>query len=333
MHEQWSGPGEAPIVDRGGRLKFSRSALQSARSKAGLSLALVSAAGFGSSGVFAASLLATGWSAGAVVLVPIALAALVLTGPALALLRGRLALLRGTGPGLVTYGVVAVAGGQLCFFNAVRTLPVAVALLLTFGGIGLVVVWTWVRHGQRPGRLTALGGLSAVAGLTFVLDLFGKRTLDAGGIAWALGAAVGLATYFLVSARSEDVLPPLAVAWAGLTIGAVTVLVAALAGGLAFSAPRTSVTLASGRMSWMVPILAMSLLATAIAFVTGILGARLLGAQLASFVGLTEILFGVLFAWLLLGQIPGPTQVFGGVLVLVGIGLVRLDEPQPHAAI
>ena len=69
------------------------------------------------------------------------------------------------------------------------------------------------------------------------------------------------------------------------------------------------------------------------AYVAGILGARLLGAGVASFVGLTEVLFAVLFAWMLLGQTPRPPQLVGGLLVLAGIVLVRLDQrPQPEAA-
>ena len=65
----------------------------------------------------------------------------------------------------------------------------------------------------------------------------------------------------------------------------------------------------------------------------GILGARLLGAGVASFVGLTEVLFAVVFAWMLLGQTPRPPQLVGGLLVLAGIVLVQLDQrPQPEAA-
>ena len=80
-------------------------------------------------------------------------------------------------------------------------------------------------------------------------------------------------------------------------------------------------------------MLGLSLLAAAVAYVVGILGARLLGAGVASFVGLTEVLFAVLFAWMLLGQTPRPVQLVGGLLVLAGIVLVRLDQrPQPEAA-
>lgn len=43
-------------------------------------------------------------------------------------------------------------------------------------------------------------------------------------------------------------------------------------------------------------------------------------------VGLTEVLFAVIVAWRFLGQSMTVAQLFGGVLVVAGIALVRLDE-------
>ena len=63
-----------------------------------------------------------------------------------------------------------------------------------------------------------------------------------------------------------------------------------------------------------------------IAYVAGIGAARRLGAKLASFVGLAEVLFGILFAWLLLGQLPSGMQLLGGAFILAGVTLVRVDE-------
>jgi drug/metabolite transporter (DMT)-like permease len=60
--------------------------------------------------------------------------------------------------------------------------------------------------------------------------------------------------------------------------------------------------------------------------VLGIVGARLLGSTLASFVGLTEVLFAVLFAWLLLAELPGVLQLVGGAVLLSGVVVVRLGE-------
>ena len=300
--------------------------------KAGLGLALVSAATFGTSGSFGSSLLTAGWSAGAAVTGRVVIAAVALTIPALFALRGHFDQLRCGGRIVAVYGLVAVAGAQLCYFNAIQHLPVAIALMLEYSGVLLVVVWMWARHGHRPGRLTALGGLAAVVGLVLVLDLLGNHRVDPVGGLWGLGAAVGLAAYYVISSATDDALPPLVVAWGGLAVGGLALLVAGAAGAVAFAAPRRDVTLASTQVSWLVPVMGMSLVAAAVAYVAGILGARRLGARVAAFVGLTEVLFAVLFAWLLLGQTPGPLQLAGGVLVVAGIALVRLDERSEVAA-
>jgi drug/metabolite transporter (DMT)-like permease len=38
---------------------------------------------------------------------------------------------------------------------------------------------------------------------------------------------------------------------------------------------------------------------------------------------LTEVIFAVIFAFVLLGQRPGPMQLVGGALILAGIALVQ----------
>jgi drug/metabolite transporter (DMT)-like permease len=66
--------------------------------------------------------------------------------------------------------------------------------------------------------------------------------------------------------------------------------------------------------------------------VTAIYGVRLLGPRLASFTGLTEVLFAVLVAWLLLGELPTLMQLGGGALIIAGIAAVRADETRNPAA-
>jgi drug/metabolite transporter (DMT)-like permease len=227
---------------------------------------------------------------------------------------------------IVIYGVVAVAGAQLCYFNAVQHLSVAVALLLEYSGILLVIAWGWLRHGHRPRRLTGVGGATALAGLMLVLDLIGSHHLDVIGILWGLGAAVGLASYFVITAEAHDDVPPLVVAWGGFVVAIAVLGIAAAVGALPLHAPRTDVALLNRQVSWVVPVLGMAIIAAVVAFLAGIVAVRLLGAKLASFVGLTEVLFAVAWAWLLVGQRLDGTQVAGGLLVVAGIALVRLDE-------
>src|SRR5215469_4998897 len=125
-------------------MSVARTASRSRIGGIGLSLAIVSAATFGTSGVFATSLIKAGWSPAAAVLVRVTLAAVILTIPAIMQLRGQWAQYRRGLPRVAAFGLLAVAGAQLCYFNAVQRIPVGVALLLEFLGVVLVVGWLWV---------------------------------------------------------------------------------------------------------------------------------------------------------------------------------------------
>jgi drug/metabolite transporter (DMT)-like permease len=292
----------------------------------GLALALLSAATFGTSGTFARSLTDAGWTAEAAVAIRVGVASAILVVPAALVLRGRWAVVRRSLGAIGLYGLLAVMTAQVCFFNAVQRVPVGVALLLEYAGIILVVGWMWAVHGDRPRRLTVAGAVVAIVGLVCVLDVGGGASLDPIGVAWGLGAAAGLAGYFVLSAHVDDELPAVALACGGMAVGAVALVVLGAVGVLSIDATFGEVTYAGHRMSWLVPALGLSVVAGAVAYVTGIGGARILGAPLASFVGLTEVLFAVLFAWLALGELPGTTQLVGGALIVGGIALVRADE-------
>jgi drug/metabolite transporter (DMT)-like permease len=259
------------------------------------------------------------------VTIRITIAALILTVPALIALRGRWNLLRRNIVLVTAYGLVAVAGCQVFYFTAVSYVSVGVALLLEYLGVILIVGWLWLRHGQRPKRLTVIGSVSAIAGLVLVLDI-GGSSVNPLGVFWGLAAAVGLAVYFVLSARTDDQLPPIAMAWAGMAIGAVVLFLAGLVGIVPMDFAFVDVTFLNAQVSWLVPVIGLSLVAAAVAYVAGISAARRLGAKLASFVGLTEVLFAVLIAWLTLGQAPVGVQLVGGALILVGVAAVRLDE-------
>ncbi|MBV1849423.1 EamA family transporter [Catellatospora tritici] len=297
----------------------------------GLGLAVISAATFATSGSFAHSLMDAGWSATAAVAARIGVAALVLVVPTIIALRGRWHVLgRSAGP-VALYGLLAVGGAQVGFFNAVRYLPVGVALLLEYLGIILVVFWMWAAHGQRPGRLTIAGAVAAVIGLLLILDLTGGR-FELVGLVWGLVAAVGLAVYFVLSARVDSQLPSVAMASGGMALGAVMLVALGAAGLLPLHATFGDVEFAGHRVSWLVPLLGLSLVAAVVSYLCGIGAARILGARMSSFVGLTEVLFAVLIAWLVLDELPTRLQLLGGVLILVGVVLVRLDEARHESA-
>jgi drug/metabolite transporter (DMT)-like permease len=293
---------------------------------------MLSAGTFGTAGIFASALISTGWSPAAAVTARLGGAAVLLTIPAVVQLRGRWGLLRHEARRVMIFGLVAMAGGQLFYFNAIESIPIGLAVLLEYLGVVLVVGWQWVIGGQRPGWLTAAGVVTAIAGLALLADLAGSAQLSPAGIMWGLLEAISLAVYFLLSAAAgEQVLPPLVMAWGGMCVGAAFLAVAGWIGVVRVTASAGDVELLHRHISWIVPALQLSLVSAVIAYVAGIAAARRLGARLASFTGMAEVFFAILYAWLLLGQMPSPAEFTGGAFMFAGVILVRADETRQCA--
>jgi drug/metabolite transporter (DMT)-like permease len=246
-------------------------------------------------------------------------------------LRGRWDLLGRNLPLVGVYGLLAVAGCQLAFFNAVERMPVGVALLIEYMSPVAVIGWLWLTRGQRPGPRTIAGALLAIVGLVFVLDLVSGTDVDGVGIIWAFGAMVGVTGYFLISAREDDGLPPVVLAAAGLTVGGAALLALGVVGVLPFAATTAAVHFGGVAVAWWLPVLGLGVVTAALAYVTGIAATRRLGSRLASVVALTEVLAALGFAWILLGQAPRPVQLLGGALVLLGVVIVKSGERSASA--
>jgi len=296
------------------------------RLASGLGFAVLSASSFGLSGSLARGLLDAGWSSAAAVTARVLLGFAVLAPVALVQLRGRWWLLRRNAALITVYGLVAVAGCQLAYFNAVARMPVGVALLIEYTSPVVVVLWLWLRHGQRPGRLTVVGAVLGAAGLVLVLDLAGGARVSPVGTVWALAAMLGGAVYFVLSSQEGDGLPATVLAAAGLLLGGVALLLAGAAGIVPFAASTGPVVFAGAAVPWWVPVLVLGVVTAAVAYVSGIAATRRLGSRLASFVALFELVAALGFAWLLLGEVPVGVQVAGGVLILAGVVVVKLGE-------
>ena len=183
--------------------------------------------------------------------------------------------------------MIAVAGCQLAYFNAVARMPVGVALLIEYAAPVAIVGWLWLTRGQRPGTRTVAGAVLAVVGLVLVLDLVGGTPVDVVGVIWAFGAMLGVATYFLLSARQDDGLPPTVLAAAGLLLGGITLLLAGATGALTFTATTTAgAPSATCTVAWWVPCSAWAWSPPRSPTARGIAATRRLGSRLASFVGL-----------------------------------------------
>ena len=262
----------------------------------------------------------------------IAGAALLLLVPTVRALGGRWHLLRREWRQVVAYGLTAVALPQVAFFYAISHLSVGVALLLEYLGLVLVVVWQCVVSPPRaPAYRRCSGCVLALIGLVLVLDVFGGVRIDGIGVAWGLLAALGLASYYVMSGSTHADGTASARRWRAAASWSrrSTFGVLGLIGVLPMEFHTARSSWAGCSLPWWVAVLELAAIAAATAYVAGIVAARMLGAKLASFVGLSEVLFAVLLAWVLLGELPRAIQLVGGLFILAGVAVVRAEESRP----
>jgi drug/metabolite transporter (DMT)-like permease len=299
------------------------------RFRLGLLFATASAFTFGMSGPLAKSLMVAGWSPTAAVAARLALGAVVLAIVATLVKPDWVRQAREHARTVVVYGLIPVAGAQLCYYNAVAHLSVGVALLLEYTSPVLVIAWVWATTRRRPRGLTLAGVALAIIGVTLVLDVFHGAKVDAVGVAWGLGAAVCAVCYFMMSdavTADGSGLHAITLAAGGLVVATVAVAALGMSGVMPMRFTANDAVVAGLSLPWYVPVLLMGIIATAIAYTLGISGVARLRPSFASLVGLAEVLFAVLAAWLMLGERMTAIQVFGGAVVLVGLALARQGD-------
>ncbi|WP_374202670.1 DMT family transporter [Amycolatopsis sp. GM8] len=290
----------------------------------GTALILVSSVCFGMSGTIAKPAMIAGLSPEQVAAARIGLAAVVLLA-GIGLVRPRLLRVRKTEwPLLLGYGLLGVAGVQLCYFVAVQRLPVGIAILLEFMSPVLIALWTrFVRHVRLP-RAMWLGITLAMLGLALVAQVWEGLSLDAVGVLAGLGGTVCSAAYFLIGEHGATTREPLGMVTWGVVIGAVAVSAIAPP----WTIPVAILDAPADLGPWHPPVwllvVAVALLSTALAYALGTSALRHLPAAVASVIGLLEPIVATATAWALLGESLRWVQLAGALVLLGGATIVQM---------
>jgi drug/metabolite transporter (DMT)-like permease len=305
--------------------------VRGSRGLVGIVLGLGAGLAFGAGGVFVKPLLESGWSPGAAVLARISIAAALLAIPGLIALRFDLRPLWRARWTVLPYGLVAVAGVQFAFYASLERIPVSMTLLIEYLAPIALVLFAWMRTRRMPQLIVLGGSILAIGGLVLVIGP-GGGDLDPLGLIFAAIAMIGVCVYYAIGESAAEQLPPVALIAAGFVVGAVALAIAGAVGALPMEATFTDVSFLGGTAPWWVLLLTVGALSTAFAYLAGIAAIRMLGARLSSFLGLSEVVFAGIVGWILLGEALGPLQILGGVLILGGIVLVRLERRPADAA-
>ncbi len=226
-------------------------------------------------------------------------------------------------PVLVGFGLTGFFLVPMLYFEAIRRLPVSVALLLEYTAPLVVALWARFGQHQRVRPRLWLGLALSLAGLATVVRVWtlagGTGRLDPVGIAAGLGAAGLLGFYYVLGARGvarRDTV--------SLTCWAFAV--SALAGAVVrpwwdFPWP---VLAGHGQGVPVGLLLAYLVLGGSMASFLLIAAAmRHLPPTSVGIVGMVEPVIATVVAWLVLGERVGPVQLAGGALILAGVTLAE----------
>ncbi|TMC74996.1 MAG: hypothetical protein E6J13_00325 [Chloroflexi bacterium] len=222
-------------------------------------------------------------------------------------------------PLFAIFGLVGLAGVSLIYYEAIKRIPIGVALVIEYTGPVLLLIYARLRGRAVGGRLWIAAAL-AVLGCFFAAGAYDARLreLNAVGLALAALDAFFFALYFALGERL------------GKTYRTPTLLV----WGFGFALIGWSVI----RPPWLLPwtetsaegyvqIAAVVVIATVIPFALTLAAVRLIPAARVGLASTFEPVVAAITAWIALGEHLDALQVVGGLVVLVGIVIAQSLRP------
>jgi drug/metabolite transporter (DMT)-like permease len=228
---------------------------------------------------------------------------------------------------LAAFGVCGLAFVQWFYFLAIHRLAIGVALLIQYLAPLLVAVWTRVVL-RRPVRRRIWVALAlALGGLALILDVGSAGSITTAGVVFSLLAAVTYAFYILLA---DHALPRRdtgsLLAWG---FGFAALFWATVAPWWSFPGTLvlTHVSLLGNLRHQQAPIwtlLAFMIVAgTIVPFVLLVGALNHLPATRVGIIAMLEPVVATIVAWAWLGEVLGVSELLGGAVVLVAIGLAQ----------
>jgi drug/metabolite transporter (DMT)-like permease len=227
-------------------------------------------------------------------------------------------------PTLIFYGVFGYAMVQLGYFIGIaQGVPLSLVLIIDFTAPIWIVLWIkFVRKGAVANDMWVAIALSLL-GLIFVAKVWEGFTFDLFGTLGALGAALALAVYFLMSQSQGTKRSAQAMVVWGMGIAGLFWSIVLPIWNFPTQIFTTSINL-QGRFSdysapgWLL-IAYIIVFGTMVPYLFVVGGIRRLSASTSSVIGMLEPVLAGAFAWIWLSQSWSAIQLVGGVIVLIGI--------------
>lgn len=217
------------------------------------------------------------------------------------------------------FGVFGMGAVQWLYYESIQRIPIAVALVVEFTAVILVLLWARLR-GRKVGRALWYAGILSLAGCFFASGAYdaGLRAVNTVGVLFAAVDAILFASYFVLGER-------LASRYSAWTLAVYGFGFALLAWQLA--QPVWALPWMTTPADVWLRILGIVVLAAVIPFGLGFIALRRLPGARVSIVATSEPFIAAVIAWAILGQSLQLLQIAGGALVLGGIVIAQTHRP------
>jgi drug/metabolite transporter (DMT)-like permease len=227
-------------------------------------------------------------------------------------------------PTLIIYGVVGFAMVQLGYFIGIsRGVPLSLVLIIEFTAPIWIVLWIkFVRKGVVARDMWVAITLSLI-GLILVTKVWQGFALDLLGILSAVGAAIALAVYFLISESQNGKRSAQATVVWGLGVAGFFWSIFLPIWSFPVEIFTAEINL-QGRFSdysapgWVL-LAYVIIFGSMVPYLFVIRGIRLISASTSSVIGMLEPVLAGVFAWIWLSQSWSAIQLAGVAIVLAGI--------------
>jgi drug/metabolite transporter (DMT)-like permease len=227
-------------------------------------------------------------------------------------------------PTLIFYGVFGYAMVQLGYFIGIsRGVPLSLVLIIEFTAPIWIVLWIkFVRKSVVAKDMWVAIALSLL-GLILVAKAWQGFVFDLLGTLGALGAALALAVYFLMSQSQGTKRSAQAMVVWGMGVAGLFWSLVLPIWNFPTAIFSTEINL-QGRFSdfsapgWLL-IAYIIVFGTLVPYLLVVGGIRRLSASTSSVIGMLEPVIAGVFAWIWLSQSWSAIQLFGGAIVLIGI--------------
>jgi drug/metabolite transporter (DMT)-like permease len=205
---------------------------------------------------------------------------------------------------------------SICYYSSVKYIPASLTALILYSYPAFVCLLSFLIDRVSIGKRLVLSLGTSFVGLALILDTSFK-TANVIGLMFAFGAAIVYSCYIVISNRVLRKVSP-------LVSGAYIILFTA--GFISFTGILSrNISFQFSPSAW-IPILGFVIFSTILANVLFLNGIKLLGSTKASILSVTEPLFTIISATLLFHDPWAYHQVFGGILVLLGVLLSSLPR-------